>query len=141
MSGRSLELKSLRRELTAAQELLRQLEARIVLLEDFEFVDPLPGASAEAPLSSPGSGGVYLFRGPPASSVPGSGGVQLSQVTQPPQQLPHTPSCRPGLGGVDLSLAFDLAEDTCPPTAALEQIPEPLHLSSGHPLPARLGIF
>ena len=67
MSGRQLELQSLRRELNSARDLLGQLEARLQALEEesgFELVYPLPGASAEAPESpSPGSGGGYVSRG------------------------------------------------------------------------------
>ena len=123
MSARSLELQSLRRELRAGQDLLEQLEARIAALEQegFEFVDPLPGASQQAPPSPfPGSGGGYLSRGSVVPALPGSGGGQLSQASSQVPIVPSTPLGRPGSGGVDLGLALDL-EDTF-----LTEAPEPI---------------
>ena len=114
MSARSLELQSLRRELTVAKDLLAQLESRISALEreGFELVDPLPGVSSETPsASSPGSGGGYLSRGVSLPSGPGSGGVHLSQGAPRPTLAFDTPSGRPGSGGVELSLAQDPSEE------------------------------
>ena len=111
MSARALELQSSRRELNTVRDLLGQLEATVLAREQegFEFVDPLPGASAEAPLaSSPGSGGGFC-----SGVFPAEPGSQLSQAPFAPC-LAHAPSGRPGSGGVDLSLTLDLAEDTFP---------------------------
>ena len=116
MSARALELQSLRRELGVAKDLLAQLEARLVALEQegFEFVDPLPGTPPEGPFSaSPGSGGGYFSRGSTASASPGSGGVNLSQASHQRPLPPPTPSGRPGPAGVNSTLALDLSTDTC----------------------------
>ncbi|CAE6927060.1 unnamed protein product [Symbiodinium sp. CCMP2592] len=126
MSGRLLELQSLRRDLFEVRGLLNRLESRIQALEEeaaFELVDPLPGPAAGPSSPSPGSGGGSLSRGPPVSPQPGSGGVNLSQAPSP-SRLPgsgggnlsraFSPSDRPGSGGVDLSLAYDLASEVFP---------------------------
>ncbi|CAE7264901.1 unnamed protein product [Symbiodinium sp. CCMP2592] len=126
MSGRLLELQSLRRELFEVRGLLNRLESRIQALEEeaaFELVDPLPGPAAGPSSPSPGSGGGSLSRGPPLSPQPGSGGVNLSQAPLP-SRLPgsgggnlsraFSPPDRPGSGGVDLSLAYDLASEVFP---------------------------
>ena len=117
MSARVLELQSLRRELTAARDLLSQLEARISALEreGFELVDPLPGTPSGVPSApSPGSGGGQLSRGYGLSSSPGSGGVHLSRAPSPAPPLRTTPSDRPGSGGVNLSLASESSPDQFP---------------------------
>ena len=153
MSGRQLELQSLRRELNSARDLLGQLEARLQALEEesgFELVYPLPGASAEGPESpSPGSGGGYLSRGPLSPPVPGSGGARLSQAASSSplpgsggavlSQGPTSPD-RPGSGGGDLSLTSDLADEVFPDRSSRAN-PGPPHSAFRTHVAQEVGLF